>query len=280
MPELELAPAPLTVKAAIAIGTERLAAAGCEAPRLDAELLLAAALGHGSRAQLVIDAQDDLYRAALAAYEGLLARRERREPVAYILGYKWFRGFCLAVDPRVLIPRPETEQLVEAALSLPVGARVADVGTGCGAAALALALERPDLAVTGIDSSEDALEVARQNRHRLGADVELVRADLLDDRRYDAVVANLPYVADDAQLQDEIALFEPSCALYAGSDGLDLVRRLVARLAVRTEVRFAALEVGAGQAAAVGELMRGAAFAATEVRRDLAGHERVVVARR
>lgn len=280
MRELGSVLTPPTVAAATALGTERLAAAGRELPRLDAELLLAAALGHGSRARLVLDVHNDLDGASLAAYEGLLDRRERHEPVAYILGYKWFRSIRLAVDPRVLIPRPETEHLVEVALSLPDGARVADVGTGSGAVALALALERPDLAVTGIDSSEDALAVARRNRDRLGADVELVRADLLDGGGYDAVVANLPYVADGAQLPDEIALFEPPGALYAGSDGLDMIRRLVARLALRTDVRFAALEVGAGQAAAVGELMRGSAFAAIEVRRDLAGHERVVVGRR
>lgn len=278
MPELLLAPR--TVREAIAVGSERLSAAGCETPRLDAELLLAHALGHGSRAQLVLDAETGLDGAQVAHYERLLARRERREPVAYILGYKWFRGISLRVDPRALIPRPETELLVEVSLALRSGARVADVGTGGGAVALALKMERPDLAVTGIDTSEDALAVARENRDRLGVDVELVRADLLDRDRYDAVVANLPYVARGDRLPPEIELFEPPDAVYAGVDGLRVVRRLAARLGTCAGVRFSALEIGSGQAQVATELLRGAAFNAIETHRDLAGHERVVAARR
>jgi release factor glutamine methyltransferase len=272
--------APRTVREAITLGSERLAAAGCETPRLDSELLLASALGHGSRARLVLDSEEDLDAVRLTEYERLLARREHREPVAYILGQKWFRGICLRVDRRVLVPRPETELLVEAALSLPSGVRMADVGTGCGAVALAIALERPDLAITGIDSSDDALVLARENRDRLGAEVQFVCADLLGGGVYYAVVANLPYVATSAELAPEIARFEPRRALYAGSDGLDSMRRLAARLAARPGVRFAALEVGLGQARTVQELLRRAGFAATDTRRDLAGHERVVIGRR
>jgi release factor glutamine methyltransferase len=276
----QLAIAQRTVREVIAFGSERLASAGCDTPRLDAELLLAAALGHGSRAQLVLDSEEGVDGEGLAEYEQLLARRERREPVAYVLGHKWFRGICLRVDSRVLIPRPETELLVEVALSLPSGAHVADVGTGCGAVALALALERPDLTITGIDASEDALVVARENRDRLGAEVAFVCADLLDGSAYDAVVANLPYVAVGAELAPEIALFEPREALYAGSDGLHILRRLAARLKARPEARFAALEVGIGQAEVVGELLRRAGFSATRIHRDLGGRERVVVGRR
>ena len=281
MPEgPELAIAPCTVREAIAFGSESLAAAGSDTPRLDAELLLAAALGHGSRARLVLDSEEDIDHAGLAEYERLLARRERREPVAYILGHKWFRGICLRVDGRVLIPRPETELLVEVALSLPRGARVADVGTGCGAVALALALERPDLTVTGIDSSEEALLVAAENRDRLGVEVTFVCADLLDNGAYDAVIANLPYVADAAELAPEIALFEPREALYAGSDGLDCLRRLATAVGARPGIRFVALEVGAGQGELVGELLRRVGLDTTRIHRDLAGHERVVVGRR
>jgi release factor glutamine methyltransferase len=276
----ELALAPRTVQEAIALGSKRLAAAGCESPRLDAELLLAHALGHDSRARLVVDANVTPGYEQLARYERLLGRRERREPVAYILGSKWFRGIFLRVDPRVLIPRPETELLVEVALSLPRGARVADVGTGSGAVALAIALERPDLAVAGIERSEAALAVARENRDRFGADVEFVRADLLDADEYDAVVANLPYVALGAELAPEITLYEPAEAVYAGADGLDQLRRLAARLGSCPRVRFVAVEVGFGQAAAVAALLQNAAFTATEALRDLAGHERVVVGRR
>lgn len=276
----DLALAPRTVREAIALGCNRLAAAGCESPRLDAELLLAHALGHDSRARLVLDANDAPDPGRLARYERLLGRRERREPVAYILGFKWFRGISIRVDPRVLIPRPETELLVEAALSLPPGARLADVGSGSGAVALAIALERPDLTVTGIDVSAEALAVARDNRDRLGLDVEFVRADLLDGNWYDAVVANLPYVALGDELAPEIALYEPHGALYAGADGLDQLRRLAAVLRHCPEVAFAAVEVGYRQSGAAAKLLRKAAFSAIDTLCDFAGHERVVVGRR
>ena len=218
----------------------------------------------------------------LLQFERLLGRRERREPVAYILGRKAFRGLSLAVDRRVLIPRPETELLVEVALELPRGVSVADVGTGSGAVALALKAERPDLRITGIDVSSDALAVARLNRDRLGLlELELVRADLLDGDRYEAVLANLPYVHAGEKLAPEIAMFEPSQAVYgAGEDGLGAIRRLLSRLAGSSAVSFVALEVGLGQAGPVSGLVRGAGFEGLETRRDLAGHERVVVGRR
>jgi release factor glutamine methyltransferase len=245
----------------------RLEGAGCDTPRLDAEVLLAHALGV-DRARLYID---DLPEPA--AFEALLERRIAREPIAYILGYKDFRRIRVSVDRRVLIPRPETELLVEAALSLPEGARIADVGTGSGAVALALKDERPDLVVSGFDISGDALDVARSNAERLGLDVRFAEADLLDDGQYDAVVANLPYVPAGVGLQPEIAEYEPAGALFGGPDGLDLTRRLIARI---DGVPFVALEIGFGQEAAVADLLGGR----TEILRDLAGHERVVVGRR
>ncbi len=183
-----------SVAAAVAHGRDLLAAAGCDTPRLDAELLLAEVLGVG-RERLVLD-RDELLDADVGArFDALLARREAREPVAYILGRREFRRLALAVDRRVLIPRPETELLVEVGLGLAPGTRVVDVGTGSGAVALALKDERPDLVVRGIDIDPDALEVARANAARLGLEVEFARADLLDGERYDAVLANLPYVA-------------------------------------------------------------------------------------
>jgi release factor glutamine methyltransferase len=181
----------------------------------------------------------------------------------------------------VLIPRPETEHAVEAALALPHGARVCDVGTGSGAIALALKHERPDLGVVATDVSDDALAVAAANAARLGLDVEFVHGDLLAAVRgdLDAIVSNPPYVEDGARLAPEIVRYEPALALRAGPDGLDVLRRLVPDIAA-SGVPFAALEVGDGQAAAVGGLLREVGYGDVEVVRDLAGIERVVVARR
>ncbi|MGI8411028.1 MAG: peptide chain release factor N(5)-glutamine methyltransferase [Solirubrobacteraceae bacterium] len=254
--------------------------AGCDSPRLDAELLLSCVLGV-TRARLVLDRAAVLDAEAAERFEALLSRRGAREPVAYILGRREFRRISLTVDRRVLIPRPETELLVEVGLSLRGGSRVVDVGTGSGAVALALKDERPDLDVTGTDSSVDALAVARENAHRLGLEVRFVPADLIDGTDCDAVLANLPYVADGcAALAPEIALYEPPKALFGGADGLDLVRRLVSRLGPASSVSLVALEVGFDQAQAVSGLLRRAAFDAVECRRDLAGHERVIVGRR
>jgi len=277
LPEVAVA----SVTDALREATAVFAAAGCDSPRLDAELLLAHVLGV-DRAQLVVRARDELSCGDLGALRALIARREAREPVAYIVGWKAFRRITLSVDRRVLIPRPETELLVEVGLLLPAGASVVDVGTGSGAVALALKSERPDLTVRGTDLDPGALAVARANAVRLGLEVDFAQADLLDGvgSRFDAVLANLPYVAAGAELAPEIALYEPARALYAGPDGLDLVRRLVAE--VGADVGLLALEVGAGQARAVADLLAGRLpnTDSIEIVRDLAGHERVVVARR
>jgi len=253
-----------------------LTAAGCDSPRLDAELLLGHVLGV-DRAALIADPGRGLEPDEARAFQALAARRRAREPVAYILGRKGFRTIELAVDPRVLVPRPETEHVVEAALGLPRGARVADVGTGSGAIALALKAERPDLAVVATDVSADALEVARANARRLGLEVELVEGDLLAPVAgpLDAVVSNPPYVAVTDALPPDVRLHEPAQALMASPDGLEVIRRLVAAAA---GVPFLAVEVGAGQARAVADLMAG--WPRVETVRDLAGHERVVVGRR
>ncbi len=255
-----------------------LTAAGVDTPRLDAEVLLAHALGV-DRARLVIDRDAPVEGPAVRTFQAAVRRRAvQREPVAYITGVRGFRHLNLHVDARVLVPRPETETLVEAALDLPHGARVVDVGTGSGAVALALKHESPDLTVTGTDVSEDALAVARANALRLGLDVAFARADLLAGApAADAIVSNPPYVEDGAPLAPEITRHEPHVALFAGPDGLGLVRALVTEAAGHGAA-FLALEVGIGQAPATGLLMRAAGFARTETRADLAGIDRVVAA--
>jgi release factor glutamine methyltransferase len=258
-----------------------LEAAGVDTPRLDAEVLLAHVLGV-DRARLVIDRERAVEGPAVRAFQDAVRRRSvGREPVAYITGVRGFRRLDLHVDARVLIPRPETETLVEAALALPHGARVVDVGTGSGAVALALKDERPDLDLVATDTSPDALAVARANAARLGLDVALVQGDLLDGvaGAIDAVVSNPPYVEDGAPLMPEIARHEPAVALYAGADGLTVIRRLVAQVAA-SDARFIALEVGMGQAPDVAAVLRDAGFPDTATHMDLAGIERVVVGRR
>jgi release factor glutamine methyltransferase len=273
LPEAALASP--TISTALARARARLAAAGCDTPRLDAEVLLAFTLGVG-RERLVLDAASTIDP---ARFDELVERRAAREPVAYIIGRRDFRRISLNVDPRVLIPRPETELLVEVGASLGAGSRVVDVGTGSGAVALALKDERPDLSVTGSDVSPDALAVARENGRRLGLYVEFVQADLLDGvpGPIDAVLANLPYVVAGTELAPEISRYEPAGALFTGENGLEMVRRLVGML---YEVPFVALEAGFDQAAAVSALLARAGFGEVQRIRDLAGHERVVIGRR
>jgi release factor glutamine methyltransferase len=259
-------------------------AAGCETPRLDAELLLAHVLGV-PRERLLIDRELVVAGPAVRAFQDAVRRRSvLREPVAYIVGYRGFRHLELAVDSRALIPRPETELLVEVGLTLAPSARVLDIGTGSGAVALALKHERPDLLVSGSDISTDALDLARANGERLGLQVNWLLADLLEGvpDEFDALLCNPPYVAESERtsLAPEIVRHEPPGALFAGADGLDVIRRLAKQLSERRRLRMIALEVGAGQAPVVGGLLREAGFGTVRAERDLAGIERVVVGER
>jgi len=268
-----------SVREALDSAVVALSAAGVDTPRLDAEVLLAFVLGVG-RGALVTRPERVVEGAAVRDFQNAVRRRAfDREPVAYITGTKGFRRLDLAVDLRVLIPRPETETLVEAAIeALPQGARVVDVGTGSGAVALALKDERPDLEVTGTDVSHDALAVARANAERLGLDVTFAHADLLAGvGSFDAVVSNPPYVEDGAELAPEIVRHEPALALRAGPEGLDVLSLLVPAAAA-LGAELLAVEVGAGQAAAVEAMARDAGFGRAQRPRDLAGIERVVVA--
>jgi release factor glutamine methyltransferase len=250
----------------------RLAAAGCETPRLDAELLLAEALGV-EREWLFMRSDATLTPRAAERFEALLERRVAREPVAYIVGRRHFRHLELTVSPEVLIPRPETELLVEAALELPAGARVHDVGTGSGAVALAIKHERPDLEVSGSDISAAAVAVARANARRLSLDVTFLEADGLPAGDYSLVTANLPYVRADEwpSLAPEIRSYEPKGALVGGRDGLAAIRALIAAAPAGTTL---ALEHAPAQGEAVRSMLAGAV-----TRSDLSGRERVTVGR-
>ena len=264
----------------------RLAAGGDNASyNLDVELLLAHVLSK-SRTHLKTHPEDIPSAEHARRYTDLLERRAAGEPIAYILGYRDFWTLTLAVNPSVLVPRPETELLVERALALgPTGpARVADLGTGSGAIALALASERPEWAVTAIDVSEDALRTAMINAVALGLDrVEFLAGRWfgpLAGRRFDVVASNPPYVSEgDAALKDATLQHEPQIALASGPDGLASLREIVNSAPDYLERRgWLILEHGSDQAATVERELVGRGFGHVRSHRDLAGHERITEA--
>jgi release factor glutamine methyltransferase len=260
---------------------------GLATPRLDAQLLLASVLER-DRVYLYTHFDQPLGADELAAYRGLIQRRLAGEPVAYLVGKKEFRSLELAVDPRVLVPRPDTETLVDAALALAPrhGSRIVDVGTGSGAIALALKKERADLEVLATERSPDAAAVARGNSDRLHLAIEILDGDLLAPVATRAplslIVSNPPYIptADLATLPPEVCR-EPRAALDGGPDGLDVIRRLVADAApLLAPDGTVVLEVGAGQAPDVVALFAAdGRYQPATVEKDLAGIERVVAAK-
>ncbi len=258
---------------------------GVDAPRLTAEVLLAHALGC-DRVRLYLDFDKPLGEAELAAYRELVRRRAEREPTAYLVGEKEFYGRSFRVDPRVLVPRPETELVLEAALSaLPAGGRALDLCTGSGALGVTLALERPGAQVVATDLSAEALEVARDNATRLGAaGVTFLAGDLYGPvapgQPFDVIVSNPPYVprGELDTLPPEVRR-EPRLALDGGEDGLAISRRIAAGAPSRLRPGGAlVLEMHESHLDALPAICLECGFARAEARRDLAGLPRLVVA--
>lgn len=247
--------------------------------RLDAQLLLLHTLGRPhDRAWLIAHDRDPLPPAVASDFAALCERRLAGEPVAYLCGEKEFFGLKLQVDARVLVPRPETETLVEWALSLPLppAARVIDLGTGSGAIALALKQARPGWQVNAVDASESALQVARTNGQTLGLAVAWQAGNWLAQTAgpFDLIVSNPPYIAE-ADLHLKALRHEPSMALSSGPQGLDALRTLIAQAPAKLAPGgWLLVEHGHDQAAAVRELLRTAGLSEARSRLDLAGIER------
>ena len=269
-----------TAAAALTRATDRLATAGCESAGVDAEILLAHVLGT-TRSGLRASTGRELDNAQQEELRGLVARRELREPLAYVLGEWGFRRLTLKVDARVLVPRPETEIVVERSLARIDGIaepRVLDVGTGSGAIALAIADEAPRARVTAIDASQDALEVARENASRTGLSVELVHHDLfhgLPEGPWDLVVSNPPYVREDEieMLEPEVRDWEPRAALV-GEGATDAVAR--GALSVLRPGGALVLETAEGVAGRVDGLLAALGYTGVRTIKDLAGRDRIV----
>ncbi|GDX80117.1 release factor glutamine methyltransferase [Deltaproteobacteria bacterium] len=262
---------------------------GIPSPRLDAELLIGHALGL-NRVGVYLNFDRPIRDEELEPIRVMVRRRANREPVAWILGKKEFYGRDFAVGPGILVPRPDTETLIEALLARLGDADptfVADIGSGSGCIGLTLAAEKPGVRLFAVDVSEIALATTKQNVEALGLKerVAVLRGSLLEpipaSRPLDWVVSNPPYIPtlDLDGLQPEVRDHEPRIALDGGADGLDVYRRLIPAAAARARVGIA-LEVGAGQARAVAELVRDAGLGEVAIVRDLGGIERVVIGTR
>ncbi|MDX6376906.1 MAG: release factor glutamine methyltransferase [Gaiellaceae bacterium] len=271
---------PRTVVDFLGLASAYLAARDFEHARLDAEILLGDVLGL-KRLELYLHHDRPLAPAEIDAFREHLRRRGRGEPVAYLVGTWGFRTITLATDARALVPRPETEGLVELALArLPDGGALLDLGTGSGAIALSVAAERPDAAVTAVDIDAGALALAAENAARLELAPRLLLSDLYnglpDGEGFDVIAANLPYIAaGDDRVEPRVHAHEPHGALYAGADGLDLIRRAITGAPGRLRPGgWLVLEFGMGQAAAVVADLGGGGFTDVAAERDLAGIDR------
>jgi release factor glutamine methyltransferase len=274
-----------TIEAVVKWATDDFRARAIENPRLDAEVLLAHALG-STRMQLILDSKRPLAPPELARFRDLVKRRRAHEPVAYLLGHREFYGRDFRVDARVLVPRPDTETLVDVALArtraCSMSMRALDLCTGSGCVAISLARERPTASVAAVDVSGDALSVARENAARLGAyNIAFYEGDLfapIAQSRFDVITANPPYIpsAEIPTLMSDVRDFEPRLALDGGDDGLALVRTIVEQAPNHLAAGgVLAIEVGVGEAPTVRDLFA-RAFDEIEVARDYARIERVV----
>lgn len=282
---------PWTIKRLLDWATNDFRTRGFDSPRLDAELLLAHATGL-DRVRLIVESSTKLTTSELDGVRELIQRRRRAEPIAYILGEREFYGLPFKVDARVLVPRPDTEALVDVALRMTEARSefgvALDLCTGSGCVAIAFKKQRPTWRVTASDISEDALSVARGNAERLGTafGMNFVQSDLfagLDPtQRYSLITANAPYIPETeiATLQADVRDFEPRLALSGGSDGLDIVRRIV-----EEAPRFLgpagvlAMEIGHDQADRCRALFSRVGFNAVNTASDYAGHQRVIMGR-
>lgn len=285
------APKQWTIGSLVKWATDDFRTRGIENPRLDAEVLVAFALGI-DRTRVIIESLRPLEGAELAQLRELVKRRRAREPIAYLRGNREFYGHTFKVDPRVLIPRPDTEALVECALArsehVSLSMRLLDLCTGSGCVAISIARARPTGRVVASDISPDALAVARENAYRLGAyNVALVESDLFQNltaaipkgTRFDIITANPPYIASEEipTLMADVRDFEPRLALDGGADGLDLVRRILDGAPDWLEKEgVLAMEIGAGEAPATRALFEERGWRDVRVDRDYAKIERVV----
>jgi release factor glutamine methyltransferase len=285
--QAEASPKTWTIGSLVKWAIDDFRARGIENPRLDAEVLVAHALGI-DRTRVIIESQRPLEPAELALLRDLVKRRRSREPIAYLRGFREFYGHPFHVDSRVLIPRPDTEALVEVALErsshLSLSMRLLDLCTGSGCVAITIARQRPTARVLATDQSKGALDVARDNAERLGAyNVAFREGDLFaavpGEMRFDVITANPPYIptSEIEGLTADIKDFEPRLALDGGTDGLDFVRRIVSGApSFLDEGGVLALEIGAGEATATRALFEEHGYRDVRVDRDYGKIERVV----